>query len=412
MSATATIIERIERLARISAYPWNLTRRVFSPEQTEAEGLVRGWMEEAGLTTRRDPIGNLIGRVEGSVPGGPAVVIGGHIDTRKDASRYDGTLGLLTGIAAVGDVIRGGAPWRHAIEVVALVTDAAGRFGLPRPGSRAVVGRLDRDALDLDDDYGVTLHEALQSQGLDPKMLPGARRSADAIVAYLEIAAEAGPVLDWAGSPVGIVPALSASSILRVALTGQAVGAATVPTSGRRDALSGMAECILDAERIGSARKGVTVTVMRVDVESMSTFTVTGRATFGVCILSCDDAERNAAVTDLVAAFEGIAARRRLEIGIDMGIDPDATRCEPGIVRLFERAVEAAGHPPVRLAQGVATDAANMALLGPVGLALIRCRGGVGWGAAGVVETADIQVGLNVLTSVLATLTSGTSAPP
>jgi len=412
MSAAVTIIERIERLARISAYPWNLTRRIFSPAQAEAEALVLGWMQEAGLSTRRDPIGNLIGRVEGSIPGAPAVVIGGHIDTRKDASRYDGTLGLLMGIAAVEDVIRGGSLRRHAIEVVAFVTDAAGRFGLPRPGSRAVVGRMDSDLLDLDDDYGVTLRAALQSQGLDPERLPGARRSADEIVAYLEVAAEAGPVLEWSGSPVGIVPALSASSILRITLTGQAVGAATVPMSGRRDTLSGMAECILDAERIGSARKGVTVTVVHVDVESMSTFVVSGCTTFGVCILSCDDAERSAAVNDLVVAFEGIAARRQLEIAIEKGIDPDATRCEPGIVRLFERAVEAAGHPPVPLAQCVAINAGNMALLGPIGLALIRCRGGVGWGPAGDVEPADVKVGLNVLASVLGTLVGGTNAPP
>lgn len=412
MSAAVTIIERIERLARISAYPWNLTRRIFSQEQAEAEALVIGWMEEAGLSTRRDPVGNLIGRIEGSIPGGPAIVVGGHIDTRKDAGRYDGTLGVLMGIAAVENVISTGYRQRHAIEVVAFVTDAAGRFGLPRFGSRAVVGRIDPDWLDLDDDYGVALREALQSQGLDPEMLPSARRSLDEIVAYLEVAVEAGPVLVSSGSPVGVVLALSASSILRVTLTGQTVDAAAVPMSGRRDALTGMAECILDAERIGSTRDGVTVTVVRVDIEPLPTFVVTGRAIFGVTIQSCDDVARSAVVIDLVAAFEGIAARRQLEIAIDQGIDPAAICCEPGIVRLFERAAEAAGHPRIRLAQGVATDAANMALLGPIGLALIRCRGGVGWGPAGVIELADIKIGLNVLTSVLGTLVSATNASP
>ncbi|MCJ2011895.1 hypothetical protein MKK53_05070 [Methylobacterium sp. J-076] len=193
------IIERIERLARISAYPWNLTRRIFSPQQSEAEALVIGWMEEAGLSTRRDPVGNLIGRIEGSIPGGPAIVVGGHIDTRKDAGRYDGTLGVPIGIAAVENVIRGGSPLRHAIEVVAFVTDAAGRFGLPRFGSRAVVRRIDPDLLGLDDDYGVALREALQSQGLAPEMPPSARRSPDEIVAYLEVAAEAGPALELSG---------------------------------------------------------------------------------------------------------------------------------------------------------------------------------------------------------------------
>lgn len=64
------MIERVDRLARISAYPWNLTRRVFSPKQAEAEELVRGWMKEAGLTVRYDPASNLIGRIEGSAPGG------------------------------------------------------------------------------------------------------------------------------------------------------------------------------------------------------------------------------------------------------------------------------------------------------------------------------------------------------
>jgi allantoate deiminase len=412
MSPAEILIARIERLARISAYPWNLTRRIFSREQAEAEALVLGWMEDAGLSTRRDPVGNLIGRVEGPDPGGPAVVIGGHIDTRKDASRYDGTLGVLMGIAAVAGVVRGGSPRRHAIEVVAFVTDAAGRFGSQRLGSKAVVGRLDRQVLDWDDDYGVTLREALRSQGLDPEAVPGARRSADEIVAYLEVAAEAGPVLEQAGSPVGIAPALSASSILRVTLTGQAADAATVPMSGRRDALTGMAECILVAERIGSAREGVTVTVVRVEVEPVPVFVVTGCATFGVCILSCDDAARRAAGIDLVAAFDGIAARRRLEIVIDQGIDPDALRCDPGIVGLFERAVEASGHPLARPAQGVTTDASAMALLGPIGVALIRCRGGVGWGPEGCVEPADIEIGLAVLTAVLGTLASGPDAPP
>ena len=86
MSTAEMVVERIERLARISAYPWHLTRRVFSPRQAEAEGLVLAWMGEAGLSSRRDPAGNLVGRIEGSTPGGPAILVAGHVDTRSDAS--------------------------------------------------------------------------------------------------------------------------------------------------------------------------------------------------------------------------------------------------------------------------------------------------------------------------------------
>lgn len=403
------MMDRIERLAQISAYPWNLTRRVFSPKQAEAEALVRGWMEEAGLTVRRDPAGNLIGRLKGPVPGGPAVVIGGHIDTREDASRYDGTLGVLLGITAVERVIHQRVALRYAIEVVAFVEDAAGRFGPHRLGSKAMVGRLDPHVLDWDDAYNITQRQAMQSHGLDPDTLTTARRPADAILAYLEIAAEAGPVLEQSGSPVGVVQALSASAILRVTLTGQAASAATVPMSGRRDTLAGTAACILAAEGIGLARENVTVTVVRLDVEPAPAFVVTGSTTFGVLVHSSDDAARRAAVDELDTAFRDVARRRQLEIGIEHSVDPDATRCDPGIVRLFERAMEASGHPVVRLAQGATTDAINLAVLAPIGSVLIRCRDGIGWGPGGIVDPADIAVGLDVLTDVVSALASGSA---
>lgn len=416
MTLGESVIARIECLARISAYPWNLTRRIFTPEQRKAEALVLGWMEEAGLSARRDPAGNLVGRIEGSIPGGAAIVIGGHVDTREDAGRYDGTLGVLTGIAAVERLRHRGTSRRHAVEVVAFVEDAAGRFGPRRLGSKAMVGRLDRhvpdfDVLDFDDAYGVTLRRAMKDHGLDPERLATAARPADHVLAYLEVAAEAGPVLEQSGSAVGIVPALSESLILRVTLTGASVDAATVPMAGRRDALAGAAECILAAERIGSAREAVTVTVVRIDVEPAPSFVVAGAVTFGVPIHASDDIERRAVAAELAAAFDDIAGRRRLEIVIERSIDPDATRCDPGIVRLFERAVEASGHRPARLAQGMATDAFEMASLGAIGSMLIRCRGGVGWGPAGLVDPADLEVGIEVLASVVAVLAGGADVP-
>lgn len=368
-------------------------------------------MEEAGLSVRRDPAGNLIGRLEGSVPGAPVLVIGGYVDTVSDASRYDGTLGVLMGIAAVERLVRCGSPLRHLVEVIGFVKDAAGRFGIPRRGSRAATGWFDADMLDFNDDYGVTLRQAMEAHDLSHEGPVAARRIAGDVLAYLEVAAEAGPLLERSGSPVGVVPALTGSKILRVTLQGHSVRAATITTKDRRDALAGTADCILEAECIGSAREEVAVTVMRLDIELVPTCVVTGSVTFGVLVESSDDAGRRAAAMELVGAFNGIAARRRLEIAIDHSVDPDATRCEPGIVRLFERAVEASGHPVTRLAQAMSTDASNMAHITPIGSLLIRCQGGLGWWPAGTVDPADIEAGLEVLTSVIGDLANGSHAP-
>ena len=68
----------------------------------EANALVGGWMREAGLEMREDPLRNLIGR-RGD---GPVLMLGSHLDTVVDAGRYDGPLGVLVAIEAVERVPR------------------------------------------------------------------------------------------------------------------------------------------------------------------------------------------------------------------------------------------------------------------------------------------------------------------
>src|SRR3954449_957045 len=99
MSDAASVLERCARLGAISEEPGLLVRRYGTPAMREATDVVAGWMGEAGLTVREDAVGNLIGRREGAAPGAPALVLGSHLDTVRDAGRYDGALGVLAGLA-------------------------------------------------------------------------------------------------------------------------------------------------------------------------------------------------------------------------------------------------------------------------------------------------------------------------
>jgi hypothetical protein len=116
---------RIEELAAITAEPGKLTRLFLTPEQKRASELVRSWMNQAGMITRTDAIGNLIGRYEKNRHGLPALVIGSHLDTVRDAGKYDGMLGVLTAIACVEELHREGARLPSAIEVVGFPTRKA-----------------------------------------------------------------------------------------------------------------------------------------------------------------------------------------------------------------------------------------------------------------------------------------------
>ena len=97
-------MERADLLARCSDEPGQITRLFGTPAHASAIGTVSGWMKAAGMTVRRDAIGNLIGRFEGDEPDARVLLLGSHLDTVRDAGRgfnadsasHDGGLGLTS----------------------------------------------------------------------------------------------------------------------------------------------------------------------------------------------------------------------------------------------------------------------------------------------------------------------------
>src|SRR5207248_11245828 len=91
MLSAARIMQRCDALARHSELEGGLTRVYLSPQNRAANELVLGWMREAGMQASVDAIGNVVGRYEGSKA--PCLMLGSHLDTVRDAGRYDGMLG-------------------------------------------------------------------------------------------------------------------------------------------------------------------------------------------------------------------------------------------------------------------------------------------------------------------------------
>jgi len=111
-----TVMERCDLLANISEEPRLIYRPYGSRAMRGVNHIVAGWMLAAGMTTRRDEIGNLIGRYEGD--GDETIVLGSHLDTVRDAGKYDGILGVMVAIACVQQLRDRGERLPYAIEVV------------------------------------------------------------------------------------------------------------------------------------------------------------------------------------------------------------------------------------------------------------------------------------------------------
>src|SRR3989440_6789539 len=125
----ARIMQRCDALARHSELPGGLTRVYLSPENRAANELVLGWMSEAGMNAKVDAIGNVVGRYEGERAGLPCLMLGSHLDTVRDAGRYDGMLGVVTAIECVHALNSGKERLPFAIELIGFGDEEGVRFG-------------------------------------------------------------------------------------------------------------------------------------------------------------------------------------------------------------------------------------------------------------------------------------------
>src|SRR5436189_2740769 len=146
-----TVMERCDILAGYSEEPDRLTRRFATPAMRQAQEQVASWMRAAGMTARRDNIGNLIGRYEAARPGAPALLLGSHLDTVRDAGKYDGPLGVLVALACAQRLHDRGERLPFAIEVVGFADEEGLRYHTSYLGSKVYAGAFDPHYLELVD---------------------------------------------------------------------------------------------------------------------------------------------------------------------------------------------------------------------------------------------------------------------
>ncbi|OGA04057.1 MAG: Zn-dependent hydrolase [Betaproteobacteria bacterium RIFCSPLOWO2_02_FULL_62_17] len=391
------VMERCDALARHSEDPGKLTRVFLSAQHRACAQAVIGWMHDAGMQARMDAIGNVLGRYEGTQSGLPSLLLGSHLDTVRDAGRYDGMLGVITAIECVQACSDAGKRFPFAIEIAGFGDEEGARFGSTLLGSRALAGSFDPAALTARDREGTTLAQALRDFGLDPGKIGDAARKKAELLAYVELHIEQGPVLESLGLPVGVVTAINGFSRLRAALAGSAGHAGTVPMALRRDALAAAAECVLAVERIANATPDLVATVGRIDALPGAINVIPGDVSFTLDIRAPDNAVRNNAVRDISADIHGIASRRKLAASIETLQQQNAAACAGWLVAQFEQAIRAEGHRLHRLPSGAGHDGMAMQAIADIAMLFVRCKEGISHHPAESITEADAGAAAQVL---------------
>ncbi len=382
-------------------------RTAYSPEWRAANDLLAGWFADAGLSVRRDAVGNVWGRAEGREPGG-AVVSGSHVDSQCPGGRYDGALGILAALVAVRALLAEYGPPRRPLEVVSLCEEEGSRF--PTAGfwgSRAMARRIAPGDVDRVTDLdGLSIAEAMRSCGLDPDAVAEARR--DDLHAFVELHIEQGPILEQADLPVGLVTGITGICHTEVTLTGEANHAGAFPMDLRRDPMQGFAEIatrVVDhAHRMG--RPAVT-TVGRVRAEPNAPAIVPARVTFTIDSRHPDQAIHAAMQRTHEALIAEVAARRGLGVETRVLFNHAASPSAPHILEAMRTTAAAEGIGAMELHSGAGHDAQQIAALCPVAMIFVRSKGGRSHTPEEFSSIEDIVAGIRVLAGTLHSLAYG-----
>jgi allantoate deiminase len=389
-------MERCDTLGAISEEPDRLTRGYGTEEMRRANAAVAKWMREAGMRTRSDAIGNLIGRYEGSSPAARIFLLGSHLDTVRDAGKYDGPLGVMVALACIERLHARGERLPFALEVYAFADEEGLRYRTLYLGSAVVAGIFDSSVLTREDTDDIPLAEAIRAFGGDPDQLAESAQRPDELLGYAEVHIEQGPVLEERGCPIGLVSAIQGQTGVGIEFTGEAGHAGTVPMTMRHDALSAAAEFTLAVEALGQQTPGLVATVGRFQVAPGASNVIPGHAALSLDVRHPDDVTRLEAVNQLRAQAETIAQRRGVQLEWRAGSGQASVACSPRLVEVFARAVAEAGYPEMTLPSGAGHDAAIMSQITEIAMLFVRCERGISHSPAEAVAVEDVAVAIEV----------------
>ncbi|WP_019241899.1 MULTISPECIES: allantoate amidohydrolase [Bacillus] len=395
------IFERAEELASCSCSSIGVTRLPFTEESAKAGILIEKWMNEAGMTVRKDGLNNIIGRYEGENPDAPILIIGSHLDTVIEGGKYDGMLGVITGIEVVQSLFDSGIILDHPIEVVGFCDEEGVRFHSTFLGSRAIAGTLTDVDLERKDEDGISIAEALKTIGINPLDYLMCRKKKEDVLGYLELHIEQGPVLENENQSVGVVSGIAGATRFSFEIEGKAGHAGTVPIELRQDALVGAAELIQYIESVMWKNRPLVATVGKLLVHPGASNVIPSLVKGTLDIRDIDKTRKESAIHEILIESKKICKSRGLQITFEKVMEADPVVCSDRFNSIIEAAIIQSGGNPIKLFSGAGHDAMAMADITEVAMIFVRCKDGLSHHPDECVTVEDVEAGAEVLYSTV-----------
>ncbi len=398
--------QRVEnRILALAKYGKNKTggtsRVAFSAADVEGRNFMIKKMQEAGLEVRIDFAGNIIGRRPGKFNQRNPILFGSHIDTVPDGGNYDGCVGSIGALEIMEILKENKVETDHPFEMIIFSDEEGGLVG-----SRALIGTLKLDALDLMSHSGKTIEAGIRYIGGDPARLPEVELSSDDYKAFLELHIEQGGILDTEGIQIGVVEGIVGIEWWGITIEGFANHAGTTPMHMRQDALLAGAKLTVAINEVVNSYEGSQVgTVGRMDVQPSAPNVIPGKVLMSLEIRDLSQEKIFKLFADIEEKAKVIAKETDTKISfelLDVSAVPAIT--DERIKKFIVQSAEKLKLSYKRMPSGAGHDAQDLAKITPTGMIFVPSVGGISHSPKEYTRPEDMANGVNVLLHTLLAL--------
>lgn len=380
-------------------------RQTLTDSDKQGRALFKSWCDAAGLSMGVDQMGTMFMTRAGTDPDALPVYVGSHLDTQPTGGKYDGVLGVLSGLEVVRSLNDLGIKTKHPIVVTNWTNEEGARFAPAMLASGVFAGVHTQDYAyarkDLD---GLTFGDELKRIGWVGDEKVGARK----MHAYFEYHIEQGPILEAENKQIGVVTHCQGLWWLEFTLTGKEAHTGSTPMNMRVNAGLAMARILEMVQTVAmESQPGAVGGVGQVKFTPNSRNVLPGTVIFTVDIRSPDQAK----LDGMRARIEKEAPKICEALGVKCSVEAvghfDPVTFDPTLVGRVRTAAEKLGYSHMNIISGAGHDACWAAKVAPATMVMCPCVGGLShneaeeiskeWAAAGadvlfhaVVETAGI----------------------
>ncbi|MGP9811733.1 Zn-dependent hydrolase [Rhodopseudomonas sp. NSM] len=387
--------ETIHTTAQFGATPKGGVRRLtLGPEDKQVRDWFRTACEKAGLEVQVDGLGNMFALRRGRDMSKPPLGLGSHLDTQPTGGKFDGILGTLAALEVIRTLNDAGIETELPLCVTNWTNEEGSRYAPAMMGSAAFVGDFTvDDILGRKDAAGISVAEALDSIGYRGDRPVGAQPFSG----FLELHIEQGPILEAEGKTIGVVENGQGVLWYDGKITGFESHAGSTPMNLRRDALATLSEIVLAIEAIAVELGNAVGTVGEAVIASPSRNVIPGEIAFTIDARSADAAILAQLDERIRAAAAGIAAKRKVEVALDLVWRKEPTHFDKTLVGAVESAANALGYASRRITSGAGHDACNLNAKVPTAMIFVPCKDGVSHNELEDATQTDCASGANVL---------------